>query len=194
VTGVVTRILGITTDSVLVGTSRSPSGQAVPLAWIQQGLDLLERDGVVEVHPDALEHRSAFVGEVLLTLPGTAVEGSAPPQIVLARPAGTWDLAPGDEIRRTELHDKYGGSRQEARSRRGRLQTSFSFWIETSAADTATTTGGSVTTSTTQVTGRRATRSFEQETPLFSATRKMRMRFASFGAREVSCSTSVVKA
>src|SRR3712207_747867 len=56
---------------------------------VQAALDLLARDGEVEVSVEALGHRSAFCGGVLLTLPGvvrlpatTARVGWRPPREV----------------------------------------------------------------------------------------------------------------
>jgi len=119
VTGAANSVIEVAETTVLVATKRSPNGQPVPIAWVQDGLDLLAQDGDVEVHPDALEHRSAFVGAVLLSLPGTYATLTSPPRVVLAEqdsPAGAgaaaWHLNPGDTIVRTELHDLYGGSRQ----------------------------------------------------------------------------------
>lgn len=76
-------VLALREDSVLVGTERSPIGQPVPLAWVQRGLDQLAADGVVEVTTDALEHRSAFVAAVLLTLPEAELVEGTPPRIML---------------------------------------------------------------------------------------------------------------
>jgi hypothetical protein len=76
-------VLALGDEHVIVGTGRSPSGQQVPIAWVQQGLDRLAADGEVEVTTDTLEHRSAFVAAALLTLPGTTLHGAAPPRIRL---------------------------------------------------------------------------------------------------------------
>jgi hypothetical protein len=84
VTGRENRVLAVREDDVLVGTGRSPAGQPVPLAWIQQGLDRLADTGEVEVTTDALEHRSAFVAAALLTIPGAQLVGAAPPRIRLS--------------------------------------------------------------------------------------------------------------
>jgi hypothetical protein len=115
VTGVANRVLSIGASTVLVATNRSPEGAPVPVEWVENGLELLFQNGEVTVDTDVLEHRSAFVAAVLLTLPGTSVVGAAPPRIVLSRfenVNGEWDLEPGDSVRRGELHDRYGGSRQ----------------------------------------------------------------------------------
>lgn len=39
--------------------------------WVQHALDLLHRDGFVEVNGPTLRYRSAFCGAVLASLPGT---------------------------------------------------------------------------------------------------------------------------
>lgn len=113
VTGVRNRILSVHDDTVLVGTGRSPAGQPVPIAWVQEGMDKLARDGEVEVTTDALEHRSAFVAAILLTLPDTSAISGPPARVVRGVPrASEWPLVPGDTIRRVDLHARYGGSRQ----------------------------------------------------------------------------------
>lgn len=45
VTGRQNRILDVQGDTVLVWTSRSPSGQPVPVAWFQDALDRLIKEG-----------------------------------------------------------------------------------------------------------------------------------------------------
>ena len=79
------RILWIEHDEVVVSTGKSPSGQPVPIAWVQVAIDVLERDGEVEVTVEALGHRGAFVGAVLATLPGTTVEPTTPRRVSLRR-------------------------------------------------------------------------------------------------------------
>jgi hypothetical protein len=61
-------------DDVIVGTERSPEGQAVPIEWIQTAMDRLYRDGEVDINVESVGHRSAFVGAVLATLPGVRTE------------------------------------------------------------------------------------------------------------------------
>lgn len=86
VTGRENRVLRVDQADVLVWTTRSPGGQAVPIAWVQDALDRLERDGEIEISVASVGHRSAFVGAVLLQLPGAhAVRTSSPPRIRLAR-------------------------------------------------------------------------------------------------------------
>jgi len=112
VTGVENTVLAIEGDQVRVGTKRTPSGARIPIDWVQQGIDLLAQRGDVAIDTATVEHRSAFVGAVLLTLPNTRVAGAAPPHVVLAAAPLSWDLVAGATIPRTELHDRYGGSRQ----------------------------------------------------------------------------------
>jgi hypothetical protein len=77
------RVLELGKEHVLVGTGRSPSGEPIPVSWVQQGLDRLAAEGEVEVTTATLEHRSAFVAAVLLTLPGATAYGAAPTRIRL---------------------------------------------------------------------------------------------------------------
>src|SRR5256885_2285062 len=49
ITGRENRILDVAGGSVRVWTTRSPGGQNVPLSWVQDALDRLERDGEVEI-------------------------------------------------------------------------------------------------------------------------------------------------
>jgi hypothetical protein len=121
-------ILGLTDDHVLVATERTPSGEPVRIDLVQHGLDLLARDRDVAIDRDMFERRSAFVGAVLLTLPGTRVTGAAPPHVVLEAPsASDWHLNPGETIVRSELHDIYGGSRQGGTSPSRRSLNIFLF-------------------------------------------------------------------
>jgi hypothetical protein len=76
------RILAVDTSDVMVATERSPQGQPVPIADVQQALDQLVRDRQVVVAPEHVGHRSAFIGVVLRTLPGTIVRLD-PPRILL---------------------------------------------------------------------------------------------------------------
>lgn len=109
--GAPNRVLDIIGESVLVATSRSPGAQPVPIEWVQRGIDLLVRDREVAVTTDVLEHRSAFVAAVLLTLPGASLHSGSPPRVVLRDQQSDWHLAAGETIRRIDLHARYGGSR-----------------------------------------------------------------------------------
>ena len=65
-------------------TARSPSGQPIPIRWVQEALDRLERDGEIEISVSSIGYRSAFIGAVLRELPGAEVVTSvSPPRIRL---------------------------------------------------------------------------------------------------------------
>ena len=86
VTGRPNRVLRVEGDHVIVWTTRSPSGQPVPIAWVQDALDRLERDGEIEISVESVRYRSAFVGAALLALPGVErVAGAVPPRLRLTR-------------------------------------------------------------------------------------------------------------
>jgi hypothetical protein len=58
----------------------------VPIAWVQDALDRLDRDGEIEISVESVRYRSAFIGAVLLALPGVErVAGAAPPRLRLNR-------------------------------------------------------------------------------------------------------------
>jgi hypothetical protein len=67
------RILAIEGDTVTVATEKSPSGESVPIEWVQDALDRLFRDGEVLVTVKSVGYRSAFIGAVLGTVPGVEV-------------------------------------------------------------------------------------------------------------------------
>ena len=69
-TGAKNRVLRIEGDDVIVATSRSPSGQPVPLGDIQAAAERLYEQGSVEINPSSVGYRSAFVGAALASLPG----------------------------------------------------------------------------------------------------------------------------
>lgn len=81
------RVLDVGPDTVLVWTTRSPGGQPVPISWVQDALDRLERDREIEISVESLRYRSAFVGAVLQELPGASVIRTSPPKIRLVPPA-----------------------------------------------------------------------------------------------------------
>lgn len=74
-------ILRLSGDNVIVATSRSPEGKSVPIKWVQAALDILERDGEVVVDVETVGYRSAFIGAVLASLPGTRT-ALAPPRVL----------------------------------------------------------------------------------------------------------------
>ena len=88
VTGRTNSVLAVQDTEVVVATDRSPGGAAVPIAWVQDALDRLVDDGVIEISVDSVGHRSAFVGAVLLTLPGARATRTTPPCITLGDDAG----------------------------------------------------------------------------------------------------------
>jgi hypothetical protein len=64
-------VLAIEGDAVIVGTTRSPGGQPVPIEWVQDALDRLAADGAVEINVQSVRYRSAFIGAVLASLATT---------------------------------------------------------------------------------------------------------------------------
>lgn len=64
-------VLRIEGNTVIVATSVSPSGQPIPLAEVQAALDSLYEAGEVVIDRRVVGYRSAFIGAVLATLPGT---------------------------------------------------------------------------------------------------------------------------
>lgn len=98
VSGRTNTVIGVRPPRAIVATDRSPKGQPVPIAWIDDALRRLVRDGHVEIHPRTSSYRSAFIGAVLLTLPGARAFGSppkitldAPPQLNVSARAFTFD-------------------------------------------------------------------------------------------------------
>lgn len=72
-TGKPNRILQVHGSDVLVGTTRSPEGQRVPIKWVQSAMDRLLVERELEINPQSVGYRSAFVGGVLLTCRGLKV-------------------------------------------------------------------------------------------------------------------------
>src|SRR5690348_8186767 len=81
VTGRSNRVLAVKGDSVVVWTARSPKGQEVPLRWVQEALERIERDREIEISVDSVGYRSAFIGAVLRELPGAEVVRTSPPKV-----------------------------------------------------------------------------------------------------------------
>jgi hypothetical protein len=75
--------LRIEGGEVIVATAKSPSGNPVPVQWLEDAVELLVRDGEVIVDVATLGHRSAFVGAFLATLPGTVVRPTTPRRVAL---------------------------------------------------------------------------------------------------------------
>ncbi|WP_424185325.1 hypothetical protein ACOBQX_26000 [Actinokineospora sp. G85] len=74
----VNRIVGFTDGAVTVATGKSPAGEPVPVAWVQEALDLLWDRGTVRVSVEQLGHRSSFLGALLSALPGTTTHDTPP--------------------------------------------------------------------------------------------------------------------
>lgn len=83
-TGRPNRILGFRGSDVIVATSRSPQGQPVPIAWVQDAIDMLLERGELVIDVDTVRYRSAFIGAVLSRLPGTTT-ALAPRRVILRR-------------------------------------------------------------------------------------------------------------
>lgn len=83
VSGRPNRVLALEGDHVVVATGRSPNGSPIPISWVQKAMDQLERDGEITIDVKTVGYRSAFIGAVLLTLPGATLQRSAPPRIRL---------------------------------------------------------------------------------------------------------------
>jgi hypothetical protein len=98
VTGRPNKVLALTDDSVLVGTGRSPAGQPVPVEWVEDGMRRLVDEGEVEVSVSALGHRSAFVGAVLLKVPGTVLVSSTPPRVRFSDAATQYRLDEAGQV------------------------------------------------------------------------------------------------
>jgi hypothetical protein len=77
-TGRSNRIIALGSDTASVATIRSPEGQPVPIAWVQDALDRLVEVGEVEISVASVGYRSAFIGAVLLHVPD-AIGGGNPP-------------------------------------------------------------------------------------------------------------------
>ncbi len=91
--GRVNKVLGLDGKDVIVGTAQSPDGRPVPIAYIQDGLDRLNRHGELVLEPRSLNYRSSFVGAVLSQLPGASLEQTSPPRIRLTDPLDSYDGA-----------------------------------------------------------------------------------------------------
>jgi hypothetical protein len=81
ITGRTNRVLAVVGGDVVVATARSPAGQPVPIAWVQQAMDQLEQVGEITIDVETVGYRSAFIGAVLSTLPGAVVLPTSPPRI-----------------------------------------------------------------------------------------------------------------
>ncbi len=98
ITGRPNSVLAIEGDSVIVATGRSPAGQPVPIEWVQNGIERLLEEGEIEISVPSLGHRSAFVGAVLLTLPGAVAVRTTPSRVRLTDPASAYRLSEAGQI------------------------------------------------------------------------------------------------
>jgi hypothetical protein len=83
-TGRPNRVLAIRGQDVIVATAKSPEGKPVPIAWIQDALDRLVRDGEIEISVPSVGYRSAFMGAVLATIAGSSTS-THPRRVHLSR-------------------------------------------------------------------------------------------------------------
>ncbi|MFE4727342.1 hypothetical protein [Microbacterium sp. NPDC056736] len=83
-------ILAVDSRNVTVATDRTPTGQPVPISEVAAAMELTKEQSVVDVSVDVLGYRSAFIGAVLLQLPGARVVGASPARVVIG------DLLAGD--------------------------------------------------------------------------------------------------
>jgi hypothetical protein len=72
-TGRPNTIIGIEGDDVIVGTTKSPNGQPIPLQSVQDAMDQLAEKGELAIEVSTVGYRSAFIGAVLATLPDVVV-------------------------------------------------------------------------------------------------------------------------
>jgi 5-methylcytosine-specific restriction protein A len=86
ITGLPNRILEVTDSEVIVATGRAPQGEPVPLADVQSAADRAYGGEEVQINPDSVGYRSAFVGAALASMPELEVVRN-PPRVRLA--AGT---------------------------------------------------------------------------------------------------------
>jgi hypothetical protein len=98
VTGRLNTLLRLEGDNVVVATSRSPSGQPVPITQVQDGLDRLIAAGDVEISVDSLGHRNSFIGAVLVHLPGAVLIPATPPRIRLGDPVTAYRLEQAGDL------------------------------------------------------------------------------------------------
>lgn len=122
------RVLAVEGTNAIVATDRSPGGQPVPILEVQEAIDQLFAIGSIEIEPAAIGYRSAFIGAVLQTLPGTTAE-QHPAMIRLGKPIGdaSWTLQPGDTIARLALHQQFGGNHDRGISSSARTPNIFIF-------------------------------------------------------------------
>jgi putative restriction endonuclease len=89
-------VIAVNDGNANVSTTRSPTGQSVPVPWLQAVLDRLGAGETVVIHPTDIGHRSSFLAAVLRTLPMIQVTQETPP---------TARLVPGYELRADVLSE-----------------------------------------------------------------------------------------
>jgi hypothetical protein len=109
ISGAANEILEVRNDDVVVATGRSPTGQPVPIAWVQDALDRLHAAEELQIDPSSVGYRSAFIGAVLRTLPNARVKHD-PQRIVLDWSPAEWDLPVGALLSRAERKARFGGA------------------------------------------------------------------------------------
>jgi len=109
ISGATNEILEVRNDDVVVATGRSPTGQPVPIAWVQDALDRLHAAEELRIDPATVGYRSAFIGAVLRTLPNARVK-HGPQRIVLDSSSVEWDLPVGALLSRAERKVRFGGA------------------------------------------------------------------------------------
>jgi hypothetical protein len=109
ISGAANEILEVRNDDVIVATGRSPTGQPVPIASVQDALDRLHTAEELQIDPTTVGYRSAFIGAVLRTLPNARVKHD-PQRIVLDWSPAEWDLPIGALLSRAERKARFGGA------------------------------------------------------------------------------------
>jgi hypothetical protein len=109
ISGASNEILEVRSDDVVVATGRSPTGQPVPIALVQDALDRLHATEELQIGPSTVGYRSAFIGAVLRTLPNARVKHD-PQRIVLDWSPAEWDLPVGALLSRAERKERFGGA------------------------------------------------------------------------------------
>jgi hypothetical protein len=72
-------VLRVDAETVLVGTGVSPDGRSIPIEWLQDALDVLDRDGELRFDRSLYWYRrAAFIAAVLITLPDVEVIQTRP--------------------------------------------------------------------------------------------------------------------
>jgi hypothetical protein len=77
-TGRPNRILEVAENAIVVATGRSPQGRPVPTATVEEAINRLIGEGEVVIDVRSVGYRSAFIGAVLVTLPGAFVDPARP--------------------------------------------------------------------------------------------------------------------